>query len=598
MKAKAPAKPTRRAAAAPAVAAPPPPAFWRRPEVLYPAGLVMLGLAIYSRSLTGPFLFDDTDLIESSAIRARNIFIILTGPRPLTNLSFGSNYRLTGFNPFAFHVVSLVLHLVNTLLLWGVVRRLCELPAVTTRLEPAGRRVLAWAVPLLFLVSPVQTESVAYISSRSELWKTGPYLAALLVFLSSWREARPWLAALLVTFFYGCAVAGKEDGLTLPIAIALLDYLLASQCDWRRMRRNWPVYALLVAVMVLGAWVKVRPLLNVPSAGFSLRDVTWHQYLFTQFRMYFLYLRLLLVPFGLNADYDIALSRTLLEHGSWLALAGLALLKGAALWFHRRQPLAVFGLFFFLLALAPTSSFYPLLDYAAERRLYLPAAGFFLAAVALLAARWGNRRDLAVALGLVAAVNAAGAYNRNGVWEDSLALWQDTVEKSSQKWRVWNNLGREYSDRGRFEEATKAYERAAELIPRRRHERLDVLSSLGSTYANRKMYPEAVKIYEEGLKIDPGHPRLLTNLAMTELRLSRPAGWQHFEQAIHGDPLAWEPHFARGNFYYQMGRYDDAIKDYERVLQLLPSHPDAQYNLNAARGMKVRQEQQSPGRGR
>jgi tetratricopeptide (TPR) repeat protein len=593
MKAKAVPPPTRRAAAAPL-----PPAFWRRPEVLYPAGLVLLGLAIYSRSLTGPFLFDDTDLIESSAIRARNIFIILTGPRPLTNLSFGFNYRLTGFNPFAFHVVSLVLHLVNTLLLWGVVRRLCALPAVTTRLEPAGRRVLAWAVPLLFLVSPVQTESVAYISSRSELWKTGPYFAALLVFLSSWREARPWLAALLVTFFYGCAVAGKEDGLTLPIAIALLDYLLVSECDWRRMRRNWPVYALLVAVMVLGAWVKVRPLLNVPSAGFSLRDVTWQQYLFTQFRMYFLYLWRLVVPFGLNADYDIAASRTLVDHFSWLALAGLVMLVGAGLWFHRRQPLAVFGVLLFLLALAPTSSFYPLLDYAAERRLYLPAAGFFLAAVTLLAARWGNRRDLAVALGLVAAVNAAGAYNRNGVWEDSLALWQDTVEKSPQKWRVWNNLGREYSDRGRFEEATKAYERAAELIPRRRHERLDVLSSLGSTYANRKMYPEAVKIYEEGLKIDPGHPRLLTNLAMTELRLNRPTGWEHFEQAIHGDPVAWEPHLARGNFYYQMGRYDDAIKDYERVLQLLPSHPDAQYNLNAARGMKARQEQQSPGRGR
>ncbi len=593
MKAKAVPQPTRRAAAAPL-----PRAFWQRPEVLYPAGLVLLGLAIYSRSLTGPFLFDDTDLIESSVIRARNIFIILTGPRPLTNLSFGFNYRLTGFNPFAFHVVSLVLHLVNTLLLWGVARRLCELPAVTTRLEPAGRRVLAWAVPLLFLVSPVQTESVAYISSRSELWKTGPYFAALLVFLSSWRETRPWLAALLVTFFYGCAVAGKEDGLTLPIAIALLDYLLVSQCEWRRMRRNWPVYALLVAVMVLGAWVKVRPLLNVPSAGFSLRDVTWQQYFFTQLRMYFLYLRLLLVPFGLNADYDIAPSRTLLDHFSWLALAGLALLKGAGLWFHRRQPLAVFGLFFFLLALAPTSSFYPLLDYAAERRLYLPAAGFFLAAVALLAERWGHRRDLAVALGLVAAVNAAGAYNRNGAWEDSLALWQDTVEKSPEKWRAWNNLGREYSDRQRFEEATKAYERAAELIPRRQHERLDVLSSLGSTYANRKMYPEAVKIYEEGLKMDPGHPRLLTNLAMAELRLNRPAGWDHFEQAIHGDPMAWEPHLARGNFYYQMGRYDDAIKDYERVLQLLPSHPDAQYNLNAARGMKARQEQQNPSQAR
>jgi tetratricopeptide (TPR) repeat protein len=100
------------------------------------------------------------------------------------------------------------------------------------------------------------------------------------------------------------------------------------------------------------------------------------------------------------------------------------------------------------------------------------------------------------------------------------------------------------------------------------------------------MYAEAIQVYEQALKIDPRRSRLLTNLAVAELRLNRPEGWKHFDQAIEADPVAWEPHFVRGNFYYQMERYDEAIQDYERVLRLSPENPAARKNLTAARAMK------------
>jgi tetratricopeptide (TPR) repeat protein len=576
----APPEPERTAASVPGAA------YAGRFPFLFATALALSGLAVYARTLSGPFLFDDADLLEAPAVRSGDWRVILTGPRPLTILSFSLNHAVAGFDPFYFHLISVALHLINALILWGVVRRLCDLPAVAGRFSPEGRGLLAWAIPLLFLLTPVHTESVSYISSRSELLKAGPYLAAMLVFLSSWRQKRPWLAAFLVTLFYGCSVAGKEDGLTLPVALVLLDYLLVSERDWRQMLRNWPVYAMLAAMMLLGAWIKVRPLLDAPSAGFFLREVTWKDYLFTQFRMYFLYLRLLLVPFGLTADYDIPPSRSLFEHGSGLALAGLLLLTGAAVWRRRRRPLFAFGVLFFVLALLPTSSFYPLLDYAAERRLYLPSAGFFLAALSLAAERWGARRQLVAALGALAVIYAAGTYARNGVWRDSLALWQDTAAKSPNKWRVFTWLGREYSERQRFEEATQAYQRAADLVRPRSRDRAEVLSSLGSTYANRRMYAEAIQVYEEALQMEPAHSRLWTNLAIAKIRLNRPEGWEHFERAIVLDPVAWEPHLARGNLLYQMGRYDDAIQDYERVLDLLPNHPDALHNLKAARAMK------------
>ncbi|MBI3667602.1 MAG: tetratricopeptide repeat protein [Acidobacteria bacterium] len=558
-------------------------------DILFVAGVFLLGFAIYARSLWGPFLFDDGDLLEvRSAVRLKDWYIILTGPRPLLIFSFALNHWLTGTDPFYFHLVSVLLHCLNTLILWLVVRRLCETPGLSGRLTPAARTLLAAALPLLFLASPIQTESVGYISSRSEVLAATFYLLALLVFLSNWREKRPWVTALVAAVFYGCAVTSKQHAITLPGAILLTDYFFLAEQDWRRLRKNWPTYAVLGVEMATGAFIVLRQVIHVPSAGFFLRGVTWKTYLFTQFRMYFLYLRLLLVPFGLNADYDIQPSHSLLEHFSWLSLAGLLVLLGTVIYLRRRWALVSFGVLFFFLTLFPTSSFYPLLDYAGERRLYLPSIGFFLAALALLLEQWGNRRALALALGAVLAVFSVGTHLRNRVWADGLALWQDVAEKSPNKWRAQNNLGEQLSQRGRFEEATRAFQRAAELVPRNGRQKAEVLSSLGSSYANRKMYREAVVTYHEALKISPNSATLWTNLGIAEIRRQRPIGWHHFQRAIEINPLAWEPHFARGNMYLQSGRIDEAIKDYQRVLQLVPEHAGARQNLEVAMAMKKR----------
>ncbi len=552
------------------------------------AVIVAAGIAIYWRSLHGPFLFDDADLFEArNAVRLQDWHVILTGPRPLLILSYVLNHRLWGFDPFYFRVVSLFLHIVNTIILWRIVRLICDSPGLDGWLNAGARKLIVVFAPLLFLTTPVQTESVAYISSRSEVLAATFYLLGLLVFLSSWREKRPLAAAAAIAILYGCALGSKQHTVTLPVAILLADYFFLAGGDWRQLKRNWRTYAVVGALMLAGGSFVAVEVMNVPSAGFHLKDVTWKSYLLTQFRMYFLYLKLLAAPFGLNADYDIQPSRTIFEHRSWLALAGILSLAGAAVWLRKRFVLASFGVLFFFLNLLPTSSFYPLLDYAAERRLYLPCIGFFLAAMAL-ALEWKKpARAMAWALSGVVLVYSIGAYSRSLVWSDSLALWLDTAQKSPRKWRVYTWLGFEYTKRNRFAEATAAYQKAAELVSHDSTDYAEVLSSLGSTYNNRKMYAEAIQQYQTALKISPNIPVLWTNLALAEIRLNRmDEGWHHLQRAIQINPLAWEPHLARGNLFFQMGRYDDAIKDYQRVLDLVPGHPDALQNLQAARTMK------------
>ncbi len=591
MKAKAPHKPGRPAPSRKvsfASVAQQPSTLRRLEPWLYLLGLAVAGFAIYGRSLYGPFLFDDADLLEvRSAVRIKNLYIILSGPRPLTILSFALNHALAGVDPFYFHLVNVVLHILNAAILWRIVRLLSP---------PAP---IAYLAPLLFLASPVQTESVAYISSRSEVLAAAFYLLALWAFLAPWRDRRPWANAGLVAVLFGCSVSSKQHGVTLPVAILLVDYFFLAHCDWRQLKKNWRAYAVLGVEMAAGGFIVVRNIINVPSAGFFLKDVTWKSYLLTQFRMYFLYLRLLLFPVGLNADYDIQPSRSLLEQGSWLALAGLLLLVGAAVYLRRRLALVSFGVLFFFLALLPTSSFYPLLDYAAERRVYLSSIGFFLAVLALAWEWRPARQSLVRACGAVLILYAAGTYSRCRLWQDPLALWLDTVEKSPRKWRGYTWLGLEYQKRGRFTEAGAAFQKAAELVPPNTPEQAEIFSSLGSTFNNRKMYDEAIPYYQAALQIRPaGTSTVWTNLGLAEIRVGRAEGWNDLQKAIRVNPLAWEPHFARGNLYFEMGRYEDAIRDYRRVLNLVPDLADAQNNLRAAEAAAALTRQALPQSGK
>ena len=120
----------------------------------------------------------------------------------------------------------------------------------------------------------------------------------------------------------------------------------------------------------IGAVGVFRILGKADSAGFQ--TMPWYQYLFTQFRVFFVYLKLFVFPSGQTIDYDFPISRTILDQGAIAGFFGILALIAAAVYFHRRYPLACFGLLAFAILLAPTSSVIPIKDPIAERRVYLP----------------------------------------------------------------------------------------------------------------------------------------------------------------------------------------------------------------------------------
>ncbi len=270
----------------------------------YVALLFVLGCVVYWPATSGTFVLDDFDLMESaSAVRNGGWGPIKRSGRPLLMLSFVGNLRAAGgFDPFWFHLTNILLHCLNAALLFGFCRSLFRHESVSALVNEKLRPLFVYGLPLLFLLSPIQTESVAYVSSRSEVLAGTFYILGLWAFVAL-RDRNRWAAAVAVMFCFGLTALTKQDKLTLPFAVVMLDFLLLSRGDWRGLKKSWPLYGLFAVGIVVGFFVVVRPFLFTMSAGFTL---DWREYLFTQFRMYFRYMAQLLFPFNLNLDPDIS----------------------------------------------------------------------------------------------------------------------------------------------------------------------------------------------------------------------------------------------------------------------------------------------------
>ena len=554
---------------------------------VFAIGLFALGLLIYSPALSGPFFLDDYDLLEAfSTVRGDAKWkTLMTTGRPLLMLTFIANYRLGGFgDSFGFHLVNVVLHCLNALLLWRFLAALFAAGRLKDLVPDSARPMLVHGVPLLFLTSPVLTESVAYVSSRSEVLAGTFYIAALWVFASRLRARRPWLAAFLVVFLFVCSFMSKQDKITLPFAIVLLDYLLLARLDWRRMKPSLPTYALFLIGTIAGFFLVIKPFLFAVSAGFNL---PWAEYLLTQFRMYFFYLRLLLVPFGLNADWHIVGSQTIGENLSWLALLALLALVAAAVYLRRREPLISFGILFYLALLAPSTSFYPLLDFAAERRMYLPSIGFFLVLALMISRLAGSSpRAKLGALGGLLLIYSWGTYERSRLWGDDLALWHDTAEKSPRKYRPLTWLGKLYDERGAVQEAAYYWRKAEKLAEPGSDDHGFLLSNLGVVHAKQKDYAKAAEYYQRSLEILPKEEVIWANFAVTQIRLGHEEeGWSHFEKALKLNSAQPEIYVLRAQEFYQRGAYANAVRDLDIALKMRPEDERVRRNLEAARRM-------------
>ncbi|HEX4228350.1 MAG TPA: tetratricopeptide repeat protein [Bryobacteraceae bacterium] len=535
---------------------------WEIPALATAA--LIVAFLIYGPALNGPFLFDDRYLpFLDRHLIGRPFSAWLIGLRPFVNLSFWFNAAISGSDTWSYHALNVVLHAANSVLVFVIARWF--LRRVNT---PADRLNLLSAIAgALFLAHPLQSEAVAYITGRSETLAVFFFYAAFALFLYRRKGGIRWLSALGVLALFAAAQLTKEYAIVFPLLLLLTDWLFPEEqalTAIAAVKRNWRLYGLLVAGAAIGAFLIVRVLKSTNSAGFHLKAAGPWQYLLTECRAIWVYLRLVLLPFGQNVDADFPFSRGLTPLAA-AALLGLVALTVAAFIFRKRYTLAAFGFFATLLCLAPTSSFLPLSDPFAEHRMYLPMFGVVLITLDFLR-RWKVERSrLLSAASVVLLLCAYLTYARSALWGDEIALWQNALDGSPQKVRPRFQLAFSYYRAGRCANAVDEYQKAAQLKP----PSLELLQDWGEAADCAGDERQALALFRQA-------ERLHTNIGLVESQIGMvlakqkryDAALAELDKAQQRAPGLAPIYAYRGNIYFAQGAYVKAVAAFQRALQI------------------------------
>ena len=552
----------------------PPPRRQFLPWILGAFAALFVVFEVYGPVMNGPFIFDDDYLPFRVPGFSAALGTWLFGVRPLLMLTYWVNYRISPSDTFFYHLFNLVFHFGAGTIMFLVLRRLLALANV----DPDRRLLLCLFGAGLFLLHPVQTESVAYVASRSENLSVFFFLAAYAIFLGRLPEAVSWPRAAAVVGLFGAAITSKEHTLVLPGLLLLTDYYWNPGFSFAGIRRNWRLYGPVAAGFAGGLLFIGRMLFGAATAGFGLKDFRWYEYFFTQCRALFVYLRLFVLPFGLTVDYDYPLSRSLFDHGAVLGLLALVAITVAAWIWRRRFPLMSFGWFVFLILMAPTSSVMPIKDVIAERRLYLSMLGLLLIAIELVRRIPGRRVVLGISLAGVLAVAAVLAQSRNQVWNDRIALWEDTVRKSPGKARPHFQLGYAYFEAGRCGEAVRQYQEVARI----QGPAYDLLVDWGLAYDCLNQTDQALGKLGQAATIE----KSAHVYALMGMVYAKGARWREALEALakaESINPAYAPTFVyRGDIHRAQNAFAAAAEEYRRALALDPGNELARTGLGLA----------------
>lgn len=548
--------------------------FFGKRATLTFAALLTLGLGLaYLPALRAPFMFDDVpSLVDNTTLVSLGDSLhppsggVTVSGRPLLNFSFALNHLL-GSTPSSYRAGNILIHFAAALLLFGIVRR--TLASQPTASLIAGTSALLWAL------HPLQTESVTYLVQRAES------LAALFILASLYtniraRQATPssrwqWDIAGIAAAFAG--VATKETAVIIPLVVLLHDRTFTDGSFANAVRNRWGYYLGLLSSWVLLGWLIADSQGRGDTVLFS-GLITPGGYFALQLPAVAHYARLAFWPHPLVFDYGPYQGLAVVSLWPVSAITLCALLGTAVcLW---RFPRSGFLAAVFFIALAPSSSFVPIItQVAAEHRVYLALAPL-LVGVICAGQRWLPRQAIA-AIAIVALLGALTlTMQRNLVYRSAEGLWRDTVAAYPINPRAHLNLGREYARAGQTNEAIQCFEAALRLQPNY----VTALYNLGTSLITAHQPQAAVAPLRRVLELEAEHAEAAYNLGNALAQLGDHTGAiSAYQHSLRTQPDRLAARYNLANSLLALDRLTEAIAELRRAATLAPDQADVRFNL-------------------
>ncbi|MBL8150809.1 MAG: tetratricopeptide repeat protein [Blastocatellia bacterium] len=591
-------------------------------ELLLAAFLVLVNVAVFGQVAGFPFInFDDNGYIFANSsikdgLSAKSISYAFTSGEmghwhPVTWLSLLLDYQLFGLNPAAFHLVNLLFHIFNTLLVFAVFRY------TTEKFWHSG------LVALIFAIHPTHVEPVVWISSRKDMLATFWGLLSLLAYVKYVKESsRKWY--FLALLFLSLGLMSKSLLVTFPFVMLLLDF-------WPLDRFRDSIDQNFSKFLNTGFSLLKEKLLFFLPVGFTLfmafrtkavggaiasasqqairdRSGLSDQLvdIMESFSGYTEYLIKFFWPTKLAIFYPYLFPSTVfVTIGVALSLTPLIFLFSKKA---RNYPYLFVGSAWYLGILVPVSSFL-----IADRYTYVPYIGLSLMLV------WGlgeliQEKGVMIVTFVTALLLSIVTFSQVSIWSSDKILFEHALAVTDENPKMHFVLGQLFEKNGQLDAALKEYSNAVELCPteveprfnmaivramqgnldeaisifqeciRIKPDSAEARYNLAKAVAQKGDTLEAAKQYKKAIELDPGYSEAHYNYATLLLgqnQLDRAA--EHFAQAIKLQPDNADFHYNYGITLFKLRRFADAKLQFETVLQLRPDYSNAAKAIEAVK---------------
>ncbi len=569
-------------------------------KIIPPSVLTILTAAFYYPSLNYPFQFDDlANITKKFAIRFQNPFgNWLHHSRWMGDWLNTLNYKIGRFDPFYYRLFNLILHISAGIFLFYLILQLCHFLKKESFLYK-NARLISFATSALFLLHPVQTQTISYVvQARLEGLATLFVIATLFFIVKAFSTKNIFLR--IGYFIVGTIVSilswgTKEIIVVIPLLFLLIDWFFISQGKWINFKKRIWYYVVFCTIFVLvflnymGIDYLIRAfslkMVTANNRGNILTNnaydvITPLHFLISEFKVILHYLLMFLWPFVICVEYDWKLSESFFAVDSFFPFLAILGIFSVAIYslIKKKNSFIAFGLFWFFICVAPRTTIIPSPELLCDYKTYLASVGwlFVLAVVLVYLLNFAIKNfkkipeyfynfnyQLAVLAVLMLPIGL-GTYSRNKVWSSASAFWGDIVKKAPLKARGHNNLGVALSEEGKVDESIKHYKQAIRLD---RHY-ADPLSNIAVAYSMKGEIDKAIFALRGAINIFPNYAEAYNNLGTLLLKKKQyEEAERSLDMAIQIRPYYGKAFYNKGRLYLEQNKEEKAWEYFKKATE-------------------------------